>query len=145
MVCSFVGPMDDANMIRVLFVGDSRQSFFIHQKHLERNGCECEFAECERTAWEMIGRRQFDLVLSLHPSRGTNSPSLGVLLSGSPTTLFYALRVEVGYWWVPILRLGEECFGRPVVRPSEFANALGEVLKEIRAEATLSANQVRTV
>jgi len=93
----------------------------------------------------MLGRRQFDLVLSLHPSRGTNSPSLGVLLSGSPTTLFYALRVEVGYWWVPILRLGEECFGAPVVRPSEFANALGEVLKDIRAEATWSAKPVRTV
>ena len=137
--------MDDTNVIRVLLIGDSRQSFFIHQKPLERNGCEWEFAECERTAWEMLGGRQFDLVLSLHPTRGTNSPSLGVLLSGSPTTLFYALRVEVGYWWVPILRLGEECFGAPVVRPSEFATALGEVLKEIRAEATWSANPVRTI
>jgi len=145
LVFSFGGPMDDTNVIRVLLIGDSRQSFFIHQKHLERNGCECEFAECERAAWEKLGRRQFDLVLSLHPSRGTNSPSLGVLLSGSPTTLFYALRVEVGYWWVPILRLGEECFGAPVVRPSEFATALGEVLKEIRAEATWSANPVRTI
>ena len=137
--------MDDTHMIRVLLVGDNRQSFFIHRKHLERNGCECEFAECERTAWEMLGRRQIDLVLSLHPSRGTNSPSLGVLLSGSPTTLFYALRVEVGYWWVVILRLSEECFGAPVVRPSEFANALGEVLKDIRTEATWSAKPVRTV
>jgi hypothetical protein len=145
LVCSFGGPMEDTNLIRVLLVGDSRQSFFIHQKHLERNGCECEFAECEETASEMIGRRQFDLVLSLHPTRGTNSPSLGVVLSGSPTTLFYALRVEVGYWWVPILRLGEECFGAPVVRPGEFAKAIGEVLKEIRVEATWSANPVRTV
>ena len=84
-------------------------------------------------------------MLSLHPSRGTSSPSLGILLSGSATTLFYALRVEVGYWWVPILRLGEECFGAPVVRPSEFANALDEVLKEIRTEATWSGNPMRTV
>jgi hypothetical protein len=126
--------MDYTSVIKVLLVGDSPQSFFFHQKHLERSGCECEFAESERTAWEMIGHRQFDLVLCLHPDRGTSSPSLGILLSGSSTTLFYALRVEVGYWWVPILRLGEECFGAPVVRPSEFANALDEVLKEIRAE-----------
>jgi hypothetical protein len=145
VVCNFGGPMDDASTIRVLLVGDSPQSFFFHRKHLERNGCECEVAECDRTAWEMLGHRQFDLVLSLHPSRGTSSPSLGILLSGSPTTLFYALRVEVGYWWVPILRLGEECFGAPVVRPSEFAKALDEVLKEIRTEATWSANSVRTV
>jgi len=90
----------------------------------------------------MLEHRQFDLVLSLHPSRGTNSPSLGVLLSGSRTTLYYALRVEVGYWWVPILRLGEECFGAPVVRPSEFANELDKVLKEIRAQTTWSTNPV---
>jgi len=136
--------MDDTSVIRVLLVGDSPLSFFLHQKHLERNGCECEFAESERTAWEMLGRRQFDLVLSLHPSRGTCSPSLGILLSGSPTTLFYALRVEVGYWWVPILRLGEECFGAPVLRPREFANALDKALREIRAEATWNGNQMRT-
>ena len=128
--------MDDSSMIRVLLVGDSPQSFFIHQKHLECNGCECEFAECERTAWEMLGRRQFDLVLCLHSSRGTSSPSLGILLSGSTTTLFYALRVEVGHWWVPILRLGEECFGAPALRPIEFSTAINEVIEEIKAEAT---------
>jgi len=144
LVSSFGGSMGDTSVIRVLLVGDSPQSFFLHQKHLERNGCECEFAESERTAWEMLGRHQFDLVLSLHPSRGASCPSLGVLLSGSQTTLFYALRVEVGYWWVPMLRLGEECFGAPVLRPSEFANSLNELLKEIRADATWSENPVQT-
>jgi hypothetical protein len=128
--------MNDTNRIRVLLVGDRPQSFFHHKNYLEGNGCECEFAECEQTAWEMLTDRQFDLVLSLHPSRGASCPSLGILLSGSATTLFYALRVEVGYWWVPILRLGQECFGEPAVRPSEFADAIGEVLEEIRAEGT---------
>jgi len=92
----------------------------------------------------MLGRRQFDLVLSLHPNRGASSPSLGVLLSGSQTTLFYALRVEVGYWWVPMLRLGEECFGAPVLRPGEFVKSLEELLKEIRADATWSENPIQT-
>jgi hypothetical protein len=137
--------MDDSNMIRVLLIGDSPQLFFLYQKHLERNGCECEFAECERLAWDMLGQRKFDLVLSLHTSRWTNRPSLAVLLSGSPTTLFYALRVEVGCWWVPLLRLGEECFGAPALRPSEFANALDDVLKEIRVDATRRGNPVRRV
>lgn len=137
--------MNDTNRIRVLLVSDRPQSFFHHKKYLENKGCACEFAECEQTAWEKLSCRQFDLVLSLHPSRGASCPSLGVLLSGSATTLFYALRVEVGYWWVPILRLGEECFGEPVVRPGEFASAIGEVLKEIRAEARLRAIPFRTV
>jgi hypothetical protein len=145
LVSSFGGPMDHTSMIRVLLVGGSPQSFFLHRQHLEKNGCQCEFAACERTAWETLGHRQFGLVLSLHPSRGTGNPSLGVLLSGSPTTLFYALRVEVGYWWVPILRLGEECFGAPVLRPSQFPDALSEVLKEIRAEARWIENPMRTV
>ena len=144
LVSSFGGSMDDTSVIRVLLVGDSPQSFFLHQKHLERNGCECEFAESERTAWEMLGRHRFDLVLSLHPSRGASCPSLGVLLSGSQTTLFYALRVEVGYWWVPMLRLGEECFGAPVLRPNEFASSLDELLKEIRADATWSESPTQT-
>src|ERR1700680_4488096 len=126
--------MDNSCVIRVLLVGDSPQLSFLCQKHLERNGCECEFAECDRGAWEMLGQRQFDLVLSLHTSRGTSAPSLAVLLRGSQTTLFHVLRLEVGCWWVPILRLGEECFGAPALRPSEFANALDEVLKEIRGD-----------
>ena len=120
--------MDDSGMIRVLLVGDSPQLFFLYQKHLERNGCECEFAECERASWGMLGQRQFDLVLSLHTSRGTRSPSLVVLLSGLPTTLFHALRVEVGYGWVPILRVSEEYFGTPSLRPNAYANALDDVL-----------------
>ena len=136
--------MDDSRKIRVLLVGDSPQLYYFYQKHLERNGCECEFAECERVAWEMLGQHKFDLVLSLHTSRGTGRPSLAVLLSGSRTTLFYALRVEVGCWWVPLLRLGEECFGAPALRPREFANALDEVLKEIRAAAARRGNPIRT-
>ena len=144
LVFSFGGPMDDTSAIKVLLVGDSPQSFFLHQKHLEKNGCECEFVKSEQTAWEMLGRHRFDLVLSLHPSREASGPSLGVLLSGSQTTLFYALRVEVGYWWVPMLRFGEECFGAPVLRPGEFANSLDELLEEIRTDATRSESPTQT-
>lgn len=88
--------MDNSSVLRVLFVGDYPQSLFVYQKHLERRGCECEFADCEQAVWEMLGQRQFDLVLSLHTRRGNSSLSLVDLLRGSPTTLFYALRFEVG-------------------------------------------------
>jgi hypothetical protein len=136
--------MDNSSLVRVLLVGDRPQLFFRHKRYLERNGCECEFAECERAASEMLGQRQFDIVLSLHTSRATNSPRLAVLLSGTPTTLFYALRLEVGCWWVPLLRLGEECFGTPALPPNEFANALDDVLMEIRAASTETASPAST-
>ena len=132
--------MDESSRIKVLLIGDSPKLFFRCQKYLERNGCECKFAECEKSVWKMLDQSHFDLVLGLHASQGTRTPSLVELLSGLPTTLFYGLRVEVGYWWVPILRLGEECFGAPAPRPGEFSNALNEVLKEIKAEANRTRN-----
>jgi hypothetical protein len=128
--------MDDSGRIRVLLVGESPQLFSLHEKHLKRKNVECEYAECEREVWEILGRRQFDLVLSLHTGQGTRSPGLVELLSGSATTLFYALRVEVGYWWVPILRLGEECLGAPALRPSEFFGEITGLLEEIEVKAT---------
>ncbi len=145
MVSSFGGTMDDTCVIRVLLVGDSPQSFFLHQKHLERNGCDCEFAESERTAWEMLGRRQFDLVLSLHTRRGTSNPSLGILLRGSQTTLFHALRLEVGCWWVPILRLGEECAsGRSCCDRESLPTHSMRHSWEIRADAKWRENPIQT-
>jgi hypothetical protein len=132
--------MDESSMIKVLLIGDNPKLFFRCKKYLGRNGCECEFAVCEKSVWKMLDQRHFDLVLSLHASQGTRSRSLVELLSGLPTTVFYGLRVEVGYWWVPILRWGEECFGAPALRPGEFSSALNEVLKEIRAGAKSTRN-----
>jgi hypothetical protein len=34
--------------------------------------------------------------------------------------VFYSLRVEEGYWWLPVLRLGKECLGTPALRGGEF-------------------------
>jgi hypothetical protein len=88
----------------------------------------------------MLGQRQFDIVLSLHTNRGTGSSSLAAPLSGTPTTLFYALRLEAGCWWVPLLRLGKECIGAPALPPSQFANALEDALKEIRTSSIETAS-----
>ena len=125
--------MNDAAKVRVLLVGDSPKVFVSCRRRLERDGCHCEFAECEREVWNVLGQRQFDIVLCVHKGRSTRTESLGAVLSGSRTTLFYALPVENGCWWVPILKAGEECFGAPALRPTEFGNALDEVLEQIKA------------
>jgi len=124
--------MNQTAQIRVLLVGDSPEVFSSCRRRLEASGCHCEFAECEREVWNVLKQRQFDIVLSVHRGRSARSESLGALLSGSRTTLFYALPVEKGCWWVPILKVGEECFGAPALRPTEFANALDEVLEQIK-------------
>jgi hypothetical protein len=125
--------MDETAKVRVLLVADSPKMFSSCRRRLEMNGCHCEFAESEREVWSVLERRQFDIVLSVHKGGSTRTESLGALLSGSRTTLFYALPVERGCWWVPILRVGEECFGAPALRPTEFANALDEVIEQIKA------------
>jgi hypothetical protein len=66
------------------------------------------------------------------------------LLSGSRSTLFYALPIEKGCWWVPILKAGEECFGAPALRPTEFAKALDKVLEQIKAGLESSAIAMQT-
>src|SRR4029077_13299932 len=125
--------MDETAKVRVLLVGDSPKMFSSCRRRLETNGCHCEFAECEREVWSVLRQRQFDIVLSVHRGAGTRTESLGAFLSGSLTTLFYALPVEKGCWWVPILRVGEECFGAVALRPTEFSKVLLEVLEQIKA------------
>jgi hypothetical protein len=125
--------MNQTAQIRVLLVGDSPEVFSSCRRRLEANGCRCEFAECEREVWNVLRQRQFDIVLSVHRGRSAHTESLGALLSGSRATLFYALPVEKGCWWVPILKVGEECFGAAALRPTEFSKVLDEVLEQIKA------------
>src|SRR5579862_7973469 len=135
--------MNETAQVQVLLVGDSPKVFAACRRRLETNGCHCEFAECEREVWKVLEQRQFDIVLSVHRGRSARAESLGALLAGSGTTLFYALPVEEGCWWVPILRVGEECFGAPALRPAEFANALDEVLEQIKAGLASRAIPIR--
>src|ERR1700688_4738585 len=125
--------MNQTAQIRVLLVGNSPEVFYSCRRRLEARGCHCEFAECEREVWDVLQQRTFDIVLSVHRGRSARTESLGALLSGSRTTLFYALPVEKGCWWVPILKVGEECFGASALRPTEFSKVLFEVVEQIKA------------
>jgi len=136
--------MNETAQVQVLLVGDSPKVFAACRRRLETNGCHCEFAECEREVWNVIKQRQFDIVLSVHRGRSARTESLGALLSGSRTTLFYALPVENGCWWVPILKAGEECFAASALRPAEFANALDEVIQQVTAGFASRAISTRT-
>ena len=130
--------LDDTGTVEVLLVGDGPQVFALSRGQLESKGCRCHFATSKRGLEELLNRKQFDIVLITHRIEGSGTDWLGAALSGSRTTLFYALPVEVGCWWVPVLRVGTECFGDPALRPREFSDVLNEIVDEIRTTETVS-------
>jgi hypothetical protein len=127
--------LDEKGTVEVLLVGDGPQVFSLSRGQLESRGCRCHFAGSQRRLEELLNQKQFDIVLTIHRIEGSSTDWLGAALSGSRTTLFYALPVEVGCWWVPVLRVGSECFGDPALRPREFSDVLNEIVDEIRKTA----------
>jgi hypothetical protein len=126
--------LHEKGSVEVLLVGDGPQAFSLSQRHLERKVCRCHFARSQRGLEELLNEKQFDIVLTMRRIEGRSTDWLGALL-GSRTTLFYALPVEVGCWWVPVLRGGADCFGAPALRPREFFDVLNEIVHEIRTTA----------
>jgi len=127
--------LDEKRTVEVLLVGDGPQVFSLSREQLESRGCRCHFARSQRGLEELLNQKQFDIVLTIHRIEGSSTDWLGAALAGSRTSLFYALPVEVGCWWVPVLRVGSECFGDPALRPREFSDVLNEIVDEIRKAA----------
>jgi hypothetical protein len=121
------------DIVRVLLVGDRPQSFSLSRQALERSGCECHFAGSLEAAKELLQLWQFDIVLSMYGVPGFAIQSLVGLLSGSDASLYSSLRVEDGFWWLPILQFGKEYFG-PALRAHDFAHVVGELRKQIRLQ-----------
>ena len=128
---------------RVLLIGETINDSSYLAKRLEERGCECSFAKSYRESASLIRQREFDLVLSPGRLRDGSGYALIGQLSGSGTTLFYYYAVERGCWWLPALRGGQECFGSPALRSSEFVTALDEIIKEIRSETPMAVERLR--
>jgi len=125
--------MDGEGMIIVLLVCERAQDLFDCRQLLERRNCQCHIANSEQEIAELLKTWQFDVVLNTHRISGGNVDRLATLLSGSRTSVFYSLRVDEGYWWLPVLMLGKECLGTPAFRPSEFVHILSQLLMQIKA------------
>jgi hypothetical protein len=119
-------------VVRVLLVGEEPREFFLSRQLFERSDCQCHFAKSEREIAEMLIATEFDIVLSTHRISGGSIHQLVALLSGSRASMFYSLRVEEGYWWLPVLRLGKECLGTPALRGGEFVDVLDQLLMRIK-------------
>jgi hypothetical protein len=122
--------VDVRDIVRVLLVGDSLQSFSFSRQFLEGSGCECHFANSLKAAKDLLDLWQFDIVLSMQ-TVGDTIQKLVSLLSGSGVSLFSSLRVEEGSWWLPVLQFGKESYG-PVLRVDEFRHVIDDLREQVR-------------
>jgi hypothetical protein len=120
-------------VVRVRLVGEQPREFFLSRQLFERSDCQCHFAKSKREIAEMLIATEFDIVLSTHRISDGSIHQLVALLSGSRASMFYSLRVEEGYWWLPVLRLGKECLGTPALRGGEFVHVLDQLLMRIKS------------
>ena len=118
--------------IRVLVVGEKAQEFLTSRQLFERNNCQCWFAKSSREVVELPNLREYDIILSALRVPGESVSRLIAVLKGSRASLFCSLRVERGYWWLPVLRFGQECFGTPAFGPGDFIHAFDRLVKEIK-------------
>jgi hypothetical protein len=125
-------------VIRVLLVGEEPREFFLSRQLFERSDCQCHFAKSEREIAQLLIATEFDIVLSTHRISGGSIHQLVASLSGSRASMFYSLRVEEGYWWLPVLTLGKECLGAPALRGGEFVHVLDQLL--MRIKSTIAAS-----
>jgi len=123
---------------KVLLVGEYLPGSSCWARHVERRGCECNFAATFQETCSLLPDTAFDLVLSPLRLRNHSCFPLIGLLEGSSATLFYSLPVEKGCWWLPAVRGGQNCFGTYALRSSEFLAALDEAIEELRSGARLT-------
>jgi hypothetical protein len=122
----------------VLLIGESVQGSSLLTR-LDKRGCEYSFATSCHEAFQILRKREFDLVFGPTRLRDGNLYPIMSLLEGSDTTVFYFYAVEHGSWWLPALQRGRKCFGSPALRSSEFVILLDETIERIQRESLAPA------
>ena len=112
----------------VLLVGSRFTQGSALLERLSSNGCACTVARTLTDAIADLRAAPFDYTLSeMRLPEGSALPLLA-LLEGTPATLFFFVSVHNGCWWLPALARGRRVWGRPALRPAEFAQALASLL-----------------
>ncbi len=134
--------MGPNNPVNILMVGPRWQELEMFRHLAGRTDRRCYFAESGQELADLPNLREMDVIFDAIKSPGTSISRLIELLSGSRTSAFYSLRVEEGYWWVPVVRFGTNCLGTAAFRPADFAEVFEELVREIR---TVMATPVGSV
>lgn len=131
----------DERTVRVLLIGESAGSFSSLLQRLEEQGCGCKFASSYAEGVRFFADQPFDLVLC------SGRPGIRALFPpviSSSASLFCAHAIEDSCLWVPVIVHGDECLGKPPLRPREFADTLSQLVDEIRSSPGDGAVQPRT-
>jgi hypothetical protein len=129
--------------VRVLLLGECAKGSSHLLWHLEQRGCHCSFAASAEEAVALFHQCKVHLILSTSPVH--QATKIVSLLGRFNCSVFYAYPVEQGCWWLPLMNSGQKCFGAPALRPSEFADALDQKLKEIRARHFTAPKRLQEV
>jgi len=112
--------------IRVLLIAAKSLVSSSLQQRLERRQCRCWSVPSAQEGLELFRRHKFQVIVT------TDSVSelMPILpgLAGSNCTVFSAVPVENGCWWLPVMRAGDKCFGAPAIRSSDFPRVLDETI-----------------
>jgi hypothetical protein len=125
--------MGHRSRVTVLLVCEKPQEFFGYRQLFDRNDCQCQYAKSHLEVTRLPNLQELDIVLSSLRIPGESVRALIASFSGSRASVFCSLRLEQSYWWLPVLRLGKECFGTTAFRPGDFVPVFEHLVREIRA------------
>jgi hypothetical protein len=129
--------------VKVLLLGESEIGSSFLLRRLEQRGCRCWYARSAEEGFALFDRHGFHLILSTSPLRKANP--LLALLGESNCTVYYCYPVEDSCWWLPLMHHGQKCLGAPALRPSEFVDALDQMVREIQLEGMAAAKEPQEV
>lgn len=96
---------------------------------LEQMGFECRIVRSIGEVRMELANDSFDLFASSVQLEGGSAYQTIQLLAGSSCTAFFALPVQRGCFWIPVVDRGKECLGEPALRPGEFREAIKRIFE----------------
>ena len=112
----------------VLLVGYNAARSDMLWKWLSDRGSHCQFAASFDDACRLMSVREFDLVLCQYDLPDRTAFPLLDWLEGSRSTLLFTARNGNGSRWLPVIERGKRCVDRPLLKTTNLANALQEML-----------------
>ena len=122
----------DHNGLDVLFIGESKQSFWHLARYLQQRGFNCTFASGMDEVRIFLGQRPVRLVLSTRPV--TERGPLLELLRAPDRFVFYSVPVEDSCLWFQAIPEFLHGTYESALRPSEFMQILNDIIARISVE-----------
>jgi hypothetical protein len=122
----------------VLMMGEGMRKASHLEDFLRRSGWNCRVEPEMSVALQLAEQNPYDLVLSGVRMDRAHRGKLVNSLMKAKASLFFSMAVEYGCWWLPAVRLGENCADSPALPSKRFA----EEIERLRVELLLQAASV---